>query len=71
MRFLQYDSIVNERDYDYYGSRVHNIPMDFPILIACANSMHSRAKMEKQYGHLVKNISILKKGYKLYNVGDS
>ena len=44
-RYRQFDSIVNERDYDYYGSKTHHIPVMFPIIIACANSMHSLAKV--------------------------
>jgi len=43
-RYLEFDSIINEKHYDFYGSKSHNIPIVFPILIVCANSMHSKAK---------------------------
>jgi len=66
LRYLKYDSILNERNYDHYESKVRNISTAFPIVIACANSVHSLSKVKNRYGHILTDTSFLKKGITAY-----
>ena len=63
LRYRQFDSIINERDYDFDGSKQHNVPVQFPIITACSNSMHSVDKIQKHYAHLFHNLTLLKALY--------
>lgn len=61
-RFLLFDSIVVQRSFDYYASKQHNLSTMYPIIVVCANSMHSKDKLLHYENGLI-NTSLIEAFY--------